>query len=103
MLHMGQEELPLGGDVELLIEAQPMVLDGAAADAQALGDAGDRMAFQGQADDLPLTMGQWGKPALGRRRGRGESRHLDLVAETAGGGTEIACQNGPDEETAIGQ
>ena len=97
VLHMGKEEFSFGGDVELLIEAQPVVLDGAATDAEALGNAGNRMAFERQHNDFSLAVGQWREPAIAGCAGTRQSGRLDLFARASGSSAEISSQAGPDE------
>ena len=97
VLHMGKEEFSLGRDVELLIEAEPVVLDGAPTYAEALGDAGDWIAFERQHNDFSLAVGQWRKPGIAGCAGTRQSGHLDLIARTSGSSAKIGSQAGPDE------
>lgn len=97
VLHMGKEEFSFGRDVELLIEAEPVILDGAPTHAEALGNAGNRMAFERQQDDFSLAVCEWREPGIAGCAGARQSGHLDLFARTSGSGTKIGSQAGPDE------
>ena len=97
VLHMGKEEFSFGRDVELLIEAEPVVLDGAPTHAEALGNAGNRMAFERQQDDFSLAVRKWREPRIAGCAGTRQGGRLDLFARTSGSGAEISSQAGPDE------
>src|SRR5215468_9744334 len=57
---VAQEQLPLGRDVQLVVETAAVVLHGAAADPQTLGYGGARMALEHQQHDVALARRQPG-------------------------------------------
>src|SRR5688500_13267347 len=94
MLHMGKEEFSFGRDVELLIEAEPMVLDGAPTHAEALGNAGNGIAFERQHNDFSLAVCKWREPGIAGCADTRQSGRLDLFARPSGSSTKVSSQVG---------
>src|SRR6266700_1349923 len=80
-----------------------MVLDGAALEAEAAGDARDRMPFQSEHHNLLLSMGEARKPAVVLPTRSVDGGYFHLITQAARSDTEVGCQGRPDNEPAVGK
>lgn len=98
--HELSEQFAFGGDVELAIDGDAVVLHRAARQAHPAGDFDYWMALQGQQNHLSFPLAQWGGDLGGQVVGCGRSRASlsvgrDFVAIAAGRGAEVGWQLGP--------